>query len=135
MWGGEIFVPRIPSYRILDVVKAINKDAKITYVGIRPGEKIHEEMITKTDGLQTIMFKDYYVIAQHFKLRWKVDDFIKNSSSKPGINVKDDFSYNSGENEKFLTVNELKSLIKKFIEWLITFHMENKTYQAMILKK
>ncbi len=112
MWGGEIFVPRIPSYRILDVVKAINKDAKIKYVGIRPGEKIHEEMITKTDGLRTIMFKNYYVILPSFQTRWKIDDFIKDSGSQPGVYVTDDFSYNSGENEKFLTVNELKLLIK-----------------------
>ena len=112
MWGGEIFVPRIPSYRILDVVKAINKNAKIKYVGIRPGEKIHEEMITKTDGLRTIMFKNYYVILPSFQTRWKIDDFIKDSGSQPGVYVTDDFSYNSGENEKFLTVNELKLLIK-----------------------
>ncbi len=116
MWGGELFVPKIPSYRILDVVKAINTNAKIKYVGIRPGEKIHEEMITKTDGLQTIEFDNYFVVLPSFQLRWKLDDFIKNSNSKPGHKVKDDFSYNSGENNKFLSVEELSVQIKELLK-------------------
>ena len=62
MIGGELFVPKIPSYRILDVVKAIAPKAKIKIVGIRPGEKIHEEMITKSDSLNTFEFKKYFVI-------------------------------------------------------------------------
>ena len=116
MWGGELFVPKIPSYRILDVVKAINTNAKIKYVGIRPGEKIHEEMITKTDGLQTIEFDNYFVVLPSFQQRWKLDDFIKNSNSKPGHKVKDNFSYNSGENNKFLSVEELSVQIKELLE-------------------
>ena len=62
MWGGEIFVPQIPSYRVKDVAKAVSPNAKIKIVGIRPGEKIHEEMITKSDSILTAKFDDYYVI-------------------------------------------------------------------------
>ena len=62
MNGGEIFVPKIPSYRLIDVAKAISKDAKIKIIGIRPGEKLHEEMITLSDSLNTVEFKDYFII-------------------------------------------------------------------------
>src|SRR6185503_4273791 len=62
MWGGELFVPRIPSFRILDLVEAVAPGARVEVVGIRPGEKLHEEMITVTDALNTVEFEDYFVI-------------------------------------------------------------------------
>ena len=74
MWGGELFVPKIPSYRILDLAKAIDSNCKIEVVGIRPGEKIHEEMITETDAINTIEFEDYFVILPSTKL-WDVEKF------------------------------------------------------------
>ena len=110
MWGGELFVPKIPSYKIVDVAKAIDGNCKIKIVGIRPGEKLHEEMITNTDAINTIEFNNYYVILPSTQL-WDLDKFRKESNSKKGKFCKPGFSYNSGENKKFLTVEELRNLI------------------------
>ena len=111
MWGGELFVPKIPSYRILDVAKAIAPDAKYDIVGIRPGEKLHEEMITVSDAMNTIEFEDYYVIVPSIR-RWSKTKFTDESNGKGGRPCKEGFSYNSGKNESFLTVEELKELIQ-----------------------
>ncbi len=110
MWGGELFVPKIPSYKILDVAKAIAPDAKYETVGIRPGEKLHEEMITETDAINTIEFEDYYVILPSTQI-WNTEKFRMESNHKPGSTCKFGFSYNSGSNEKFLSVDEIKKLI------------------------
>ena len=115
MWGGELFVPKIPSYKILDVAKAIAPEAKYKFVGIRPGEKLHEEMVTTTDSINTIEFNDYYVILPSTPL-WDIDKFIKGSNSKTGKVCDFEFSYNSGTNKKFLAVEELKDLISKNID-------------------
>jgi UDP-N-acetylglucosamine 4,6-dehydratase (inverting) len=112
MWGGEIFVPKIPSYRILDVAKAIAPDATIEIVGIRPGEKLHEEMITIDDALMTIEFEDYYVISPSFR-QWDPDEFRLTSNSRPGKRCELGFSYGSGTNDHFLTVEELGTLIEQ----------------------
>jgi len=111
MWGGELFVPKIPSYRILDLAKAIGAECKLVFNGIRPGEKIHEEMITETDAINSIEFEDYYVILPSTK-HWDVEKFRVESNTKPGKFCKYGFRYNSGKNERFLTVEELKYLIK-----------------------
>ena len=111
MWGGELFVPKIPSYRILDLAQAIDLDCKIEVVGIRPGEKIHEEMITETDAINTIEFEDYYVILPSTK-HWDIEKFRLESNSKPGKYCQYGFKYNSGTNSNFLSVGELKELIK-----------------------
>ena len=100
MKGQEIFVPKIPSYKILDVVKAINPKPKIKIIGIRPGEKIHEEMISKNDSYSTLEFKNYYIIYPTYK--------------KIKSNVSEDFSYSSNKNTKFLSPRELKDEIKKY---------------------
>lgn len=110
MWGGEIFVPKIPSYRITDIAEAIAPDAEQEIVGIRPGEKLHEEMITATDSLSTIEFDDYFVIGPSYPL-WDRADFAANSGSTPGRDCTPGFSYDSGTNEHFLTVTELRDLI------------------------
>ena len=112
MWGGELFVPKIPSYRITDVAKAINPECKLEIVGIRPGEKLHEEMITKTDALNTVEFDDYYVILPTSKPSWDTKKFIQESNGVSGKLVTEDFCYNSGTNINFLTVEEIRSLIK-----------------------
>jgi UDP-N-acetylglucosamine 4,6-dehydratase/5-epimerase len=111
MWGGELFVPKIPSYRILDVAKAIAPDAKCEFVGIRPGEKLHEEMITNTDALNCVEFEDYFVILPSTPL-WDIDKFKKESNVSIGKMCNQNFSYNSGTNKDFLSVNELQQLIK-----------------------
>ena len=112
MWGGEIFIPKIPSYKILDVVKAISSSGKYKIIGVRPGEKIHEEMITKTDALNTIEFDKYFVILPSLKL-WNIKEFIENSDSSIGKFCSRNFSYNSKNNKVFLTVDDLKKLIEE----------------------
>ena len=111
MWGGELFVPKIPSYRITDLAKAVNAECKLEIIGVRPGEKLHEEMITKTDALNTVEFDDYYVIYPSAKPSWDMEKFISESNSQPGRHVPEDFSYNSGTNSCFLTVEKLRELI------------------------
>jgi len=110
MWGGEIFIPKIPSYRILDIAKAVAPNCEKKIIGIRPGEKLHEEMITSTDAMNTIEFKNLYVILPSTPL-WDVDKFMKESNNSVGKRCNLDFSYNSGTNKYFLSVKELKNLI------------------------
>jgi len=110
MWGGELFVPKIPSYDILSLAKAIAPNAKQQIIGIRPGEKLHEEMITKDDALNTVEFDNYFVILPAINL-WKKEKFIKESNLSSGKVCDFEFSYNSGSNDHFLTVEELKKLI------------------------
>ncbi|EMN01240.1 UDP-N-acetylglucosamine 4,6-dehydratase [Leptospira noguchii str. 1993005606] len=112
MWGGEIYVPKIPSYRILDVAAAVAPECKTEIVGIRPGEKIHEEMITETDALSTIEFDKYFVILPSFKPTWSIDEFKKVFNGKYCIQG---FRYNSGENTHWLSVDELKKLIREYV--------------------
>lgn len=113
MLGGEIFIPKLPSYRILDLALAIAPNAKIIFSGIRPGEKIHEEMLTPTDSFNTYELKNSYIILpSNMKyLRWNIKKF-KNiyKHLKPKI-CKEFFSYNSFENKKFLSIKEIKKLI------------------------
>lgn len=120
MWGGELFVPKIPSFKILDLAKAVAPGCKTEEVGIRPGEKIHEEMITEADALNTIEFEKYFVILPSVQLGdneqlklWNTERFRTLSSSKAGKFCGYGFKYNSGTNEWFLSVEELKSLIKE----------------------
>ncbi|MCK4858641.1 MAG: UDP-N-acetylglucosamine 4,6-dehydratase (inverting) [candidate division Zixibacteria bacterium] len=112
MWGGEIFVPRIPSYRILDVAEAIAPDCEREIIGIRAGEKLHEQMITETDALNTIEFKDYFVILPSARL-WDVSKYMEIFDGKlcqPG------FSYCSATNTDWLTVEELRELIRQHVD-------------------
>lgn len=115
MWGGELFIPKIPSYKILDVAKAIAPEAKHETVGIRPGEKLHEEMITETDAINTIEFEDYYVILPSTQI-WNIEKFRMESNHKAGSTCEFGFSYNSGSNEKFLSVDEIKKLIVENVD-------------------
>ncbi len=115
MWGGELFVPKIPSYRILDVAAAVAPEASIELVGIRPGEKLHEEMITATDALSTVEFDNYYVILPSLEL-WDIGRFMTESGSGNGRMVPDGFAYNSGTNDVFLTPGQIKELIGTDVE-------------------
>jgi len=112
MWGGELFVPRIPSYRIVDVANAIAPEARIEIIGIRPGEKLHEEMITQPDALNTIEYEDYFVILPSMEL-WNREKFRLTSNGKPGKYCEFGFRYDSGTNSHFLSVDELRELIAK----------------------
>ena len=105
--GGEIFVPKIPSYRITDLAKAIGPECEHPVTGIRPGEKIHEEMITASDSFNTVDLGEYYAILPSAGGH-SLESYCKVCGGKP---VPQGFSYNSGTNPDFLTVEQLKSLI------------------------
>lgn len=114
MWGGEIFIPKIPSYKIIDVAKAINPGSKLNIIGIRPGEKLHEEMITESDSLNTVENKNFYAILPNSEfLDWDMDYYIAKNKKFNFKRCKKLFSYNSRDNKIFLKVNELRTLIKK----------------------
>jgi UDP-N-acetylglucosamine 4,6-dehydratase len=110
-WGGELFVPKIPSYRITDLAHAIGPDCEHPIVGIRPGEKVHEEMITSSDSFTTYDLGEYYVILPQTP-SWKLDEYIAQFAAVP---VPLGFNYSSGANERFLTVEELRTLIDEQI--------------------
>lgn len=111
-WGGEIFVPKIPSYRITDVAEAIGPKCEKRVIGIRPGEKIHEEMITESDSFYTWDLGKYYTIlpATH---HWKLEEFVDHFKAE---RVPQGFKYNSGENSEWETVASLRSLIKENVD-------------------
>lgn len=111
-WGGELFVPKIPSYKIVDVATAIGPDCRQDEVGIRPGEKLHEEMITVSDAPNTYDIGKYYVILPQ-KTIFKRDEFIKHFNAKL---VDPNFSYNSGDNEEWETVESLRELVIKHVD-------------------
>jgi FlaA1/EpsC-like NDP-sugar epimerase len=108
--GGEIFVPKIPSYKIETVAKAIAPNARLEYVGIRPGEKIHEEMITSSDSFYTIDIGKYYAILSVSSDKEKYLKYYK------GTEVTKGFRYNSGENEEWIDVEEMRELIRKYVD-------------------
>jgi UDP-N-acetylglucosamine 4,6-dehydratase/5-epimerase len=106
--GGEIFVPKIPSYRIMDVAKAIGPNCEFPIVGIRPGEKVHEEMITASDSFNAVDLGRYFAILPSSG-RHSTDSYCEVRGGKP---VPAGFAYNSGTNDTFLDVHELRALIK-----------------------
>ncbi len=110
-WGGEILVPKIPSYRILDLAEAIGPECEHPIVGIRPGEKIHEEMITSSDSPNTVDMGRYYAILPA-NAKYTIASYCEKMTAKP---VKSAFSYDSGNNDVFLTVDELRKLIKTHV--------------------
>ena len=105
--GGEIFVPKIPSYRIMDVAEAIAPDCERRIVGIRPGEKLHEEMITASDSYNSVDLGRYFAILPSAG-DYSLDGYLEH---RPGSRIEPGFSYNSGTNDRFLTVAELRELI------------------------
>ncbi len=111
-WGGELFVPKIPSYKITDIAKAIGPNCKHEIVGIRPGEKIHEEMITSSDSFSTYDLGKYYAILPQTH-SWNLEDFINHFNAKK---VPQGFNYNSGENSEWLSVEEIRNLIRQHVD-------------------
>jgi len=114
-WGGEVFVPKIPSYKIPDVATAIAPELEQRVVGIRPGEKLHEEMITSSDSYNTVDLGKYYAIlpqkspySQYTKEEYKVNF--------KGMDVPDGFAYNSGNNTEWETVDSLRELVKTHVD-------------------
>ena len=111
--GGEIFVPKIPSYKILDVAAAVAPECDVKYVGVRPGEKLHEEMITDTDSLNTIDLGKYYAILPSVSFNYSEEQFIKHHNAKK---VAYGFRYNSGQNIEWETVESLREQIKLHVD-------------------
>lgn len=108
MWGGEIFVPKIPSYRITDVAEAVAPDCKQVVIGVRPGEKLHEEMITETDSSLSVELAKYFVMTPATPI-WCVDRFIKEFD---GRRCTEGFRYSSGTNTDWLTPQQIRMLIE-----------------------
>ena len=111
-WGGELFVPKIPSYRITELAEAIGPSCEHQVVGLRPGEKIHEEMITASDSFTTIDLGAYYAILPS-------DGRVQQRYEEAGIQssaVPNGFSYNSGSNPEFLSVEQLRALIRDHVD-------------------
>jgi UDP-N-acetylglucosamine 4,6-dehydratase (inverting) len=110
-WGGELFVPKIPSYKILDVAQAIGPECEHKICGIRPGEKIHEEMITSSDSFTTYDLGKYYVILPQVTT-WNLKAYIEKFNAKL---VPQGFNYTSGDNTEWETVDTLRTLIKEHL--------------------
>lgn len=111
--GGEIFVPKISSYKILDMAAAIAPECDIKIVGIRPGEKLHEEMITASDSIQTIDIGEYYAILPSVSYMYSTDDYIEHHHA---TRVALGFSYNSEENSQYETITSLRELIVQHVD-------------------
>lgn len=110
--GGEIFVPKIPSYRITDVARAIGPECRSPVVGVRPGEKIHEEMITSSDSFNTIDLGRYFAILPSSD-EYLRSQYLEQQGAKP---VPPGFSYDSGSNADFLSVDQLRELIRRHVD-------------------
>lgn len=111
-WGGELFVPKIPSYRITDVAEAIGPECELRIDGIRPGEKIHEEMISSSDSFTTYDLGKYYVILPQVPF-WNLSDYIRFFNAK---RVPEGFNYSSGENTEWESVESLRRSIVEHVE-------------------
>ncbi|MDP2541098.1 UDP-N-acetylglucosamine 4,6-dehydratase (inverting) [Tenacibaculum discolor] len=114
-WGGEVFVPKIPSYRIPDVASAIAPELEQKIVGIRPGEKLHEEMITASDSYNTVDLGKYYAILPQ---KSPYSQYSKEEYKKAfnGVDVPEGFAYDSGSNTEWETVESLRELVKKHVD-------------------
>jgi UDP-N-acetylglucosamine 4,6-dehydratase/5-epimerase len=111
-WGGELYVPKIPSYKITEVATAIAPQCKQQIIGIRPGEKVHEEMITTSDAFTTYDLGETYVILPQVPV-WNLDDFIKKFNAKK---VPAGFNYSSGQNTEWVNAAQLRELIVEHID-------------------
>jgi UDP-N-acetylglucosamine 4,6-dehydratase/5-epimerase len=111
-WGGEIFIPKIPSYKIVDVAEAVGPECEHKVIGIRPGEKIHEEMITSSDSFFTYDLGKYYAILPQTP-NWNLDNFITEFNAEI---VPSGFAYNSETNTEWETVDSLRTLIKEHVD-------------------
>ena len=110
MQGGEIFVPKIPSIKIVNLAKAMAPELKHKIIGIRPGEKLHEKMISENESHLTLSFRNYFLIKPSIKFYSN-----KKKYNKKGFSVSKNFEYRSDNNPKFLKTSEIKKLIKNYI--------------------
>jgi FlaA1/EpsC-like NDP-sugar epimerase len=111
-WGGELFVPKIPSYKVTDLARAVGPECEHPVIGIRPGEKVHEEMITASDSFTTYDLGKYYAVLPQVP-NWKLADYIKEFKA---VKVENGFNYSSGNNAEWLSVEQLRTLIKENVD-------------------
>lgn len=111
MYGGETFVPKLPSIRIVDLASAMAENLTQKVIGIRPGEKLHEKMVPRDDSSRTIEFKDHYVTVPTIKFSDINVDYTKNAKGEEGEFVEPGFAYLSSENSDFLDIDQIKSLL------------------------
>ncbi|CAE6880311.1 UDP-N-acetylglucosamine 4,6-dehydratase (inverting) [Vibrio alginolyticus] len=111
--GGEIFIPKIPSYKILDIAEAVAPECETKVVGIRPGEKLHEEMITDTDSLNTIDLGKYYAILPSVSFTYTEEEYLTHHKAEK---VPFGFKYNSGTNTEWETIESLRALVKEHVD-------------------
>ena len=112
MIGGEIFIPKLPSVKIIDLAKSFGSNIKLKYVGLRPGEKIHEIMCSSHDSSQTLEFKKYFVIIPEISLAAKKNRYFLSNKKEKGVLVKENFEYSSGANSHFLTISQIRKINK-----------------------
>ena len=110
MYGGEIFVPKIPSVHIMDLVEAYSGSREARFIGIRPGEKLHEVMCPSDDSHLTLEFEDHFVLRPTIQFQGRDTDYLKNGLGETGIPVDIGFEYNSGKNPNFLSVEEIRRM-------------------------
>lgn len=115
MSGGEIFVPKLPSIKVTDLAISFRENIKFKFIGIRPGEKIHEIMCPSDDSHRTIEFKKYFIITPTILMRMKLEDYIISKDREKGKIVKPGYEYNSGNNPEFLSIKEIKEINKLVI--------------------
>ena len=113
MWGGEIFVPKIPSVRIVDLAEAMSPGINKKIIGIRPGEKLHEIMCPADDSRLTLEFDDHYVIKPSIKFFGQDLNYASNRIGETGVSVGQGFEYNSGTNSQFLSIDEIATMNKQ----------------------
>ena len=110
MKGGEIFVPKIPSIKIIDLAKAMNSNFKLKIIGLRPGEKLHEEMVSSNESHNTLELNNFFVICPQSEfIEWNKDHYLK--KFKKSKICTSGFAYNSEKNRKFLTIKEIKKIL------------------------
>ena len=112
MFGGEIFIPKLPSMYIVDLVKALGPNIKHHVIGIRPGEKLNEALCSKDDSHRALEFKDYYVIQPPTNTDSKINDYSTNNKKEKGKKVANNFEYNSLTNRNKLSINQIRKLLK-----------------------
>jgi UDP-N-acetylglucosamine 4,6-dehydratase/5-epimerase len=113
MLGGEIFIPKLPSFRVTELAKVAAPNAKLEFIGLRPGEKIHEELITENESHLTVEFKNHYVILPSIPANFSnMNDFISKSIEKGGKKCESGFCYSSDNNKQWLSVKDLSTMIK-----------------------
>jgi UDP-N-acetylglucosamine 4,6-dehydratase len=116
MWGGEIFIPKIPSARITDLARAVAPEIPLKIVGIRPGEKLHEIMCPRDDARSVLEFEDHYVISPSILYVEAEKERTRNALGENGKPVAEDFEYSSGMNPWFFSVEEIQAIVESSLK-------------------